>query len=55
MLRVPVGVLQSLRHVRAFVLMLSLATGGYVAVPPVLAAAALRVPVVIHEQTVQSG
>jgi UDP-N-acetylglucosamine--N-acetylmuramyl-(pentapeptide) pyrophosphoryl-undecaprenol N-acetylglucosamine transferase len=55
MLRVPVGVLQSLRHVRAFRPHVVLATGGYVAVPPVLAAAALRVPVIIHEQTVQVG
>ncbi|HEX8236321.1 MAG TPA: UDP-N-acetylglucosamine--N-acetylmuramyl-(pentapeptide) pyrophosphoryl-undecaprenol N-acetylglucosamine transferase [Abditibacteriaceae bacterium] len=55
MLRVPVGVLQSLRHVRAFRPHVVLATGGYVAVPPVLAAALLRVPVVIHEQTVQIG
>jgi UDP-N-acetylglucosamine--N-acetylmuramyl-(pentapeptide) pyrophosphoryl-undecaprenol N-acetylglucosamine transferase len=55
MLRVPVGVVQSLRHVRAFRPHVVLATGGYVAVPPVLAAAALRVPVVIHEQTVQIG
>jgi UDP-N-acetylglucosamine--N-acetylmuramyl-(pentapeptide) pyrophosphoryl-undecaprenol N-acetylglucosamine transferase len=55
MLRVPVGVLQSLRHVRAFRPDVVLATGGYVAVPPVLAAATLRVPVIIHEQTVQIG
>jgi UDP-N-acetylglucosamine--N-acetylmuramyl-(pentapeptide) pyrophosphoryl-undecaprenol N-acetylglucosamine transferase len=32
-----------------------LATGGYVAVPPVIAAFLLRVPILIHEQTVQIG
>nr|MDQ2688314.1 UDP-N-acetylglucosamine--N-acetylmuramyl-(pentapeptide) pyrophosphoryl-undecaprenol N-acetylglucosamine transferase [Armatimonadota bacterium] len=32
-----------------------LATGGYVSVPPVLAARLRRVPILIHEQTVQVG
>jgi UDP-N-acetylglucosamine--N-acetylmuramyl-(pentapeptide) pyrophosphoryl-undecaprenol N-acetylglucosamine transferase len=54
-LRVPVGVFQSLREVKKFAPDVVLATGGYVAVPPVLAAAALRVPILIHEQTTQIG
>ncbi len=54
-LRVPVGVLQSLREVRRFAPDVVLATGGYVAVPPVLAASALRIPILIHEQTTQIG
>jgi UDP-N-acetylglucosamine--N-acetylmuramyl-(pentapeptide) pyrophosphoryl-undecaprenol N-acetylglucosamine transferase len=54
-LRVPVGVAQSLREVKKFQPDVVLATGGYVAVPPVIAAWMLRVPVIIHEQTVQIG
>ena len=54
-LRVPVGVLQSLREVKRFAPDVVLATGGYVAVPPVLAAATLRIPILIHEQTTQIG
>ncbi len=55
MARVPVGVYQAMRVVREFAPDVVLATGGYVAVPPVLAAAARRVPIVTHEQTVQIG
>lgn len=55
MARVPVGVVQAMRHVRNFAPDVVLATGGYVAVPPVLAAAVRRVPIVTHEQTVQIG
>jgi UDP-N-acetylglucosamine--N-acetylmuramyl-(pentapeptide) pyrophosphoryl-undecaprenol N-acetylglucosamine transferase len=54
-LRVPVGVLQSLRAVRSFQPDVVVATGGYVAVPPVIAAGLLRRPVVVHEQTVTFG
>ena len=53
--RVPVGVWQAFGHVRRFRPDVVLATGGYVAVPPVLAAAGLRVPIITHEQTVQIG
>lgn len=53
--RIPVGIFQSLRHVRRFKPDVVLATGGYVAVPPVLAAAFFKVPILIHEQTVQIG
>lgn len=53
--RIPVGVAQSLKQVRAFRPDVVFATGGYVAVPPVMAARMLGVPVLIHEQTVQIG
>ncbi|RYG63224.1 hypothetical protein EON80_21660, partial [bacterium] len=53
--RIPVGIFQSLGHVRRFRPNVVLATGGYVAVPPVLAAAFFKVPILIHEQTVQIG
>ncbi|HEX8551858.1 MAG TPA: undecaprenyldiphospho-muramoylpentapeptide beta-N-acetylglucosaminyltransferase [Abditibacteriaceae bacterium] len=53
--RIPVGVAQSLARVKKFRPDVVFATGGYVAVPPVLAARLLRVPILIHEQTVQIG
>lgn len=54
-LRVPVGVAQALGAVRRFRPHVVLATGGYVSVPPVVAAGLLKIPVLIHEQTVQVG
>ncbi len=53
--RIPIGIGQSLTQIRRFRPDVVVATGGYVAVPPVLAAAMLRVPILIHEQTVQIG
>lgn len=54
-LRVPRGVLQAFGVVRRFRPDAVLATGGYVAVPPVIAAGLLRKRVVVHEQTVTFG
>lgn len=54
-LRVPVGIGQAIGEVRRFRPDAVLATGGYVSVPPVIAAGLLRRPVLIHEQTVQIG
>ncbi len=54
-LRIPIGVWQSRREVKRFAPDVVLATGGYVAVPPVIAAWTQRVPILIHEQTVQIG
>ena len=53
--RVPVGIGQAIGEVRRFRPDVVLATGGYVSVPPVIAAGLLRRPVLIHEQTVQVG
>lgn len=53
--RLPVGYAQSLKTVAAFKPDVVFSTGGYVAVPPVIAAATLRKPILIHEQTVQIG
>jgi UDP-N-acetylglucosamine--N-acetylmuramyl-(pentapeptide) pyrophosphoryl-undecaprenol N-acetylglucosamine transferase len=55
MLRIPVGVGQALAEVRRFDPEIVLSTGGYVGVPPVLAAWLLRKPILTHEQTVQIG
>ena len=53
--RVPVGIGEAIGEVRRFKPDVVLATGGYVSVPPVIAAGLLRRPVLIHEQTVQVG
>jgi UDP-N-acetylglucosamine--N-acetylmuramyl-(pentapeptide) pyrophosphoryl-undecaprenol N-acetylglucosamine transferase len=53
--RIPLGIVQSVRAMRRFRADVVFSTGGYVSVPPVLAACLLRVPVLIHEQTVQVG
>ncbi len=53
--RVPVGVAQAMGQVRRFRPHVVLATGGYVSVPPVIAAYLQRVPVLTHEQTVTIG
>ena len=55
LLRVPAGFLQSwklLRRLRPAVLF---SAGGFVSVPPALAARALGIPIVIHEQTAVPG
>ena len=54
-LRLPWGVLQALVAVARFRPHVVLSTGGFVCVPPVVAAFLLRVPVITHEQTVQMG
>jgi len=53
--KVPVGVFQALGAVRRFRPDVVFSTGGYVSVPPTLAAQLLRVPTLVHEQTVQVG
>ena len=53
--RIPLGVMQSLAAIRRFRPDVVFSTGGFVTVPPVFAARLLRVPILIHEQTVQIG
>ncbi|UOZ03308.1 glycosyltransferase [Amycolatopsis sp. WQ 127309] len=53
--KVPLGVVQAIRAVRAFRPDVVLATGGYVSVPVSLAAWVCRRPLVVHEQTVRLG
>jgi UDP-N-acetylglucosamine--N-acetylmuramyl-(pentapeptide) pyrophosphoryl-undecaprenol N-acetylglucosamine transferase len=53
--RIPVGVAQAMKAVRAFKPDAVLATGGYVCVPTVIAAALQKVPILTHEQTVTIG
>lgn len=53
--RVPLGIGQSLGAVRRFRPDVAFSTGGYVSVPPALAAALSGVPLLVHEQTVTIG
>lgn len=55
LLRVPLGIGQSLSAVRHFRPDVAFSTGGYVSVPPAVAAAITGVPVLTHEQTVTIG
>jgi UDP-N-acetylglucosamine--N-acetylmuramyl-(pentapeptide) pyrophosphoryl-undecaprenol N-acetylglucosamine transferase len=52
---VPVGILQAWRWLGRLAPEVVLATGGFVALPVVAAAAARRIPVVVHEQTAVPG
>jgi UDP-N-acetylglucosamine--N-acetylmuramyl-(pentapeptide) pyrophosphoryl-undecaprenol N-acetylglucosamine transferase len=54
-LNVPAGVLGALRLLGRLRPRVVFATGGFVALPVVVAAAVLRIPVVIHEQTAVPG
>ena len=53
--RAPAGLARSWRLLRRLRPALLLATGGFVALPPALAARTLRIPVVVHEQTSVPG
>lgn len=55
LLRVPVGLFQSLKILSSLKPELVVAFGGYVAVPVVIAAWLLRIPTVTHEQTLIPG
>jgi UDP-N-acetylglucosamine--N-acetylmuramyl-(pentapeptide) pyrophosphoryl-undecaprenol N-acetylglucosamine transferase len=54
-INVPAGILSALALLRRLRPRAVLATGGFVALPVVLAAALARVPVVVHEQTAVPG
>ena len=53
--RAPAGLARSWRLLRRLRPALVLATGGFVSLPPSLAARALRIPLVVHEQTSVPG
>jgi UDP-N-acetylglucosamine--N-acetylmuramyl-(pentapeptide) pyrophosphoryl-undecaprenol N-acetylglucosamine transferase len=52
---VPAGLAGSWRLLRRLRPAVLLATGGFVALPPAIAARSLRIPVVVHEQTAVAG
>jgi UDP-N-acetylglucosamine--N-acetylmuramyl-(pentapeptide) pyrophosphoryl-undecaprenol N-acetylglucosamine transferase len=55
LLRVPAGLVQSVRLLRRLRPAVLFSAGGFVSVPPALAARALGIPVVVHEQTAVPG
>ena len=55
LVNVPAGVLGAARLLRRLRPRVVFATGGFVALPVVVAAAALRIPIVVHEQVTVPG
>ncbi|MBI4591683.1 MAG: undecaprenyldiphospho-muramoylpentapeptide beta-N-acetylglucosaminyltransferase [Candidatus Rokubacteria bacterium] len=55
LLRVPAGLVQARRLLRQVGPNLLFATGGFVALPAVMAARGLGIPIVVHEQTSSPG
>lgn len=53
--RLPLGLLAARRHLARFRPRLLFSTGGFVSVPPVMAARLLGMPILTHEQTVTVG
>lgn len=51
----PRGLVASLRELRRFGPAAIFSTGGYVSLPPTLAAYVLRIPILVHEQTALAG
>lgn len=55
LLKIPGGLMQATKILKDFKPDVVLSFGGYVAVPIALAAKALRIPIVVHEQTLHAG
>ncbi len=55
LLRAPAGVVRARRHLRQLNPSLLFATGGFVALPAVIAARSSGIPIVVHEQTAVPG
>lgn len=55
LLKIPVGFVMSISLIRKIKPEVVLSFGGFAAVPVVMAASLLRIPVVLHEQTVAAG
>ncbi len=51
----PLGLAVALRELRRFRPAALLSTGGYVSLPPTVAAFILRIPILVHEQTALAG
>ncbi|MCK4592648.1 undecaprenyldiphospho-muramoylpentapeptide beta-N-acetylglucosaminyltransferase [Candidatus Parcubacteria bacterium] len=54
-LKIPIGIVQSLHYIRQFRPDVVFSKGGFASVPPVIAAWILRVPVVTHESDIVPG
>ena len=55
LIKFPLGFIQSLKILRKIKPEVVLGFGGYISLPVVLAAAFLKIPIVIHEQTLEAG
>ncbi len=55
LLKIPYGVYKAIQILKKFHPDVVLSFGGYVSLPIVLAAFLLRIPIVIHEQTLEAG
>lgn len=55
LLKIPIGLSQATRIISKFKPDVVLSFGGYVSVPITLASSILRIPLVIHEQTLDAG
>lgn len=55
LLKIPHGIVQSFCILRSFKPDVVLGFGGYLSLPVILSAFVLRIPVVIHEQTLEAG
>lgn len=53
--KVPLGFTQSLLTLKKFIPDAVLGFGGYVSVPVIMAARVLKIPIIIHEQTLEAG
>ena len=53
--KIPIGFYQSFKILRAFAPDVFVGFGGYVSFAPALASFILRIPIVIHEQTLEAG
>ena len=55
LLKIPQGLYQAIKIVKAFSPDVVLSFGGYISLPVVVASFLLRIPIVIHEQTLEAG
>lgn len=55
LIKVPIGIFEAALVLRKIKPTLIFSTGGYVAIPIVIAAALYRIPIIIHEQTISVG
>lgn len=53
--KIPVGYLQSLQIIKTFKPEVVLSFGGYVSLPVCVAARSIKIPVIVHEQTLGAG
>lgn len=55
LMKIPVGLVQATKILKDFQPDVVLSFGGYIAVPIAVAAKMMKIPIVVHEQTLQAG